>query len=277
LNRAQTIEALSAGREVEVREALDDDAYALLEALRAASEQDLAAEPARDAALQELDAALIQLLTRMVTLVRYGSADAVADVTRALRQVALTLRWDNGAFGAVVEAALGRLLWSTVALALHFDQLQLLPSLNRVLLPQGWSGTVPLPAAGVLRSGRHYGGRAARTLAIYRDWFERVSALGGPALALPELGRDEAFDEADLLLALRMAGEHGRKVFCPGAGRDQRRAEQNLLARLADPVQREQLAAFVRPGDAPLEEVLAARYANLVGADEFGVGALFAT
>jgi hypothetical protein len=229
----------------------------------------------RDEAVGKTDAELEQVVAAAIPLLQYASPNALGDVPLALQRIADAIGWEvqHSDPSGLVRVSLARLLWSLTAMALALDRVELLPLLNRIVLPVRYgTASVGAVADTTLRYLAFHEGSAGKTYEALSEWFASLPALDDYKLLTIRDGLTPAFAEADLLLGLRLLAERERDVYCEGAALESRPAEQRLTRRLADPAQAPALAAFYGVKSAELRELLAERYLKVAAKGPWGRG-----
>lgn len=261
--RAEILAELGRGDEVAVAERLKAEAIALATRL-----DDL---PGDDGQLtrervQELLAATSEagesFLTVAFPVVEYASGAALETLPRALRQVTLVTaaaRTDQTARRIAAVPAVGRLVWSLTAFALHCDRPAALVTLSRARIRVPFIDEVHSVIALItLRHPDAFGQNAVTAFEDYHDWLAGLDVLEQYPLFGADL--DAVLLEADLLLAM-CSGRFRARVYSFGRARD---VVRRLTARVGDLAQRQALDELFA-GETALEERLERAYAATEG------------
>ena len=172
---------------------------------------------------------------------------------RALRHVTLVTaagRSEHTARGVAAVPAVGRLVWTLAAFALHCDRPAALVALARARIRVPFDDNVTSVIA--LITFRHpdaFAQDAGVAFNDYHDWLSALDLLEHCPLFRADL--DAALLEADLVLAMCTA-RYRTRIYARGHARD---TVRRLTARVADTTQRRTLEERF-PGEGELEERL---------------------
>jgi hypothetical protein len=198
-----------------------------------------------------------------VPVIEYGDERALNVLVRCMLRIAdatSVAGEERGWNRDCAVIALGRLTWAATAYSLHCRRLDALAELSRlsVRAPYGDRKVETLIALKELRYPIALGQNAGNSYIDYRDWHLALEFVP-ERYALFAREREESFDEADLVLAIRSALEGGR-VHCASLNtRTARRFADHAL----DPYCRPGLATTFRVSEADLNETLERAFADV--------------
>lgn len=217
----------------------------------------------REEMLERWNKPCVELLAVFFPVVEYGDKRALNVLSRCMLRIAAATslsseeRGWNRQCGVI---ALGRVIWAVTAYSLHCRRLEALAELSRVSVrsPRGARHVEPLIGLQGLRYPEALDGNAGTSYANYRDWLLGLDFVT-ERYELFASEREERFDEADLVLAMRAALEGGR-AYC--AARDTKTA-RGLADHALDPLCRPGLAITFRTSEADLNETLETAFARV--------------
>ena len=213
--------------------------------------------------LARWDAPCVELLAILFPVIEYGDERALNVLARCMLRVAgatSVAGEERGWNRDCAVIALGRLTWAATAYSLHCRRLDALAALARlsVRAPYGNRKVETLIALRELRYPNALGQNAANSYTDYRDWLLALEFVP-ERYALFAREREESFDEADLVLAIRAALEGGR-VYC--ACLDTRTARR-LADHALDPYCRPGLATTFHVSETDLNDALERAFAGV--------------
>lgn len=262
---ADVLTRLGGGDEVYVAEELKDRAAALTAVV--ASENEVSGDTSEErlkSLLVKTDAPAEELLAVLFPIVEYGSAASIAVIPRALVHVARSTslaRLQSGFRAAVGTLVIGRVVWAMTAHALQCNRLDAVAAAWRAV-SEPRSGDEPAPPLLADPSIRHpdaYDRDARRGYESHRSWLaERELIRSRYPLLADEL--DDAFAEADFLLALRAEAVHSYGVYSHGFTRS---TVARFRARLRDAEGRRGLSAVFSVALDELDATLSSAYASV--------------
>jgi hypothetical protein len=255
---AEILGSLGRGDAVAAVEAAKDAAYALAQAIEAQAD-----EQSAEQVFNRADEPAEELLAVLYPLIEHGSERATEALPRVLLHVAQRTSaalQETSAHRVGGTIVLGRLVWATVAYAIHCGRFDAIAEASRATVRVPFTDDVvtPVIALQTLRYPDALGGNAGNSYENYRDWLHarplitsRYPLFAGEA--------EEAIAEADLLLALLLAQQRGR-VYSRGHDRN---TVPRLARRLRDGKHQQALAALFHTTEAHLETTLESAYSRL--------------
>lgn len=195
-------------------------------------------------------------------VIEYAEGAALETLPRALRQVTLATaagRNDHTSRRVAAVPAIGRLVWTLAAFALHCDRPAALAALARARVRVPYDDDVqPVITLTALRYPNAFGQNAGIAYADCRDWLSQLDVLEQYPLFRAEV--EDALLEADLVLAMCTSRFRDR-IYSSGRTRD---TVRRLTARVDDATQRQALEELF-PGEGELQGRLEQAYAATEG------------